>query len=145
MERWSYNNPDIAAARVAFVRETKIANDQELFEKLVKRTDRFFSVQVAWKRPNSDLIGPYIQFLVLTDRFEDAEAALAKYDYLLKNPAMLLAQADLKAAKGDLEGAQKLLKEAGALAKRSPSQSNIRCKAHPTIHGFSTVVPQTRR
>ena len=120
-KRWRFKNPDSAAAQVAFLREAKIAGDQELFNKTLTEIDKFFSTRLGWLTPDSKLIGPYIQYLVMKDRLEDAEASLSKYASMSSAPEMLIAQADLKAAKGDLPGAQTILKNAGSLSADHPA------------------------
>ena len=119
-KQWRMQNPDVAAAHVAYLREAKIADNQRLFEKLGKTTEQFFLVQLSWQQPKPSLVGPYIQYLVLTDRFDAAEAVLTKYDYLQAEPELLLAQADLKAAQGQLDGAKAILQQAQTNAVAHP-------------------------
>ena len=119
-KQWSTQNPDVAAAHVAYMREAKIAEDQTLFAKLVKKTERFFLIQLSWQSPTVSLIGPYVQYLVLTERYEEADAVLTKYDYLQAEPELLIAQADLKAAKGELDDAKAMLQQAKVNAVGHP-------------------------
>ena len=64
--------------------------------------------------PKPDNVASHIQFLVLTEKFGEAEAQISKFNFWKNKPQMLLAQAELQSAQGNTDAAQKLLQLAGS-------------------------------
>ena len=117
---WRNNNPTSPTAQVAYLREARLGDFSKEFTSIQKATNDFFHDALQLQAPNGELIGAYVQFLVLSNRLNDAKTTLDKYRYLRNAPAMLLARADLVAVQGNETKSNELLIKAGKIAAHHP-------------------------